>query len=52
MKNRIYTIILMILIIIIEGLLIAYQSNAINKLTNIISDKNNTIEVLNNYANK
>lgn len=48
MKNKKYTIIL----IIIESCLIAYQSNAIKKLTNIISDKNNTIEVINNYANK
>ena len=51
MKNKTYTIVLMLLIII-EGCLIAYQTNVINQLTNKITDKNNTIEVLNNYANK
>lgn len=51
MKNKTYTIMLMVLIII-EGCLITYQSNAINQLSNKLIDKNNTIEILNSYANK
>lgn len=51
MKNKTHIIILMLLIII-EGCLIYYQTNTINQLSSKITDKNNTIEVLNNYANK
>lgn len=45
MKNKIYTILLMLLIII-EGVLIVFQTNAIYWFGKIINDKNNTIEII------
>lgn len=51
MSNKVYSIVLMLLIII-EGVLIMYQTNTINEMGKIISDKNNAIEVISNYGKK
>lgn len=49
MSNKTYSIALIILIII-EGFMITYQTNIINRMSEIISDKNNTIEVISSYG--
>lgn len=49
MSNKTYSIALIILIII-EGIMITYQTNIINRMNEIISDKNNTIEIISNYG--
>lgn len=51
MSNKTYSIIL-ILLIIIESILIMYQTNTINEMGKIISDKNYAIEVISNYGKK
>lgn len=49
MNNKTYSIVLIILIII-EGVLIMCQTNTINEMGKIISDKNHTIEVISSYG--
>lgn len=51
MSNKTYSITL-ILLIIIESILIMYQTNTINEMGKIISDKNHAIEVISNYGKK
>lgn len=51
MSNKTYSITL-ILLIIIDSILIMYQTNTINEMGKIISDKNYAIEVISNYGKK